>query len=530
MQKRRKANRNVVGIRNGNQRLPSSTVELILNLCEQIDLDDFAANYLKQEYSTKYCAPDAASATLRREAAVAKWKATEERNSMTNFRLLWTSGDFNILPRVTMRAFLKHCRFVTKQILGDIKDELVLGAFSGGASTSRRRTESHPAQKFSGEVDATGAVEQYVNLVHVLSPLFRQYQTFYQINEVEGAVLFTVPKNAEIDRCACKEPDVNMFLQKGVGAHVRRRLRRYGIDLNDQAHNRGLARRGSSDGSLATLDLSSASDSISWSLVSLLLPDDWYRYLNDIRSQKVWVDGEWVTTAMFSSMGNGFTFELESLLFYVLVRTTLYFEGIRGTISVYGDDIIIPSSGYDAVTWVLQYFGFAVNSKKSFHTGPFRESCGGHYSDGVDVTPFYLKRPPTHMTDVIRVANQFRRWATTDGRTYASSNLYDIWVSLVACVPSSLRGGYDLERDTQLVSPDPASKRLVRVSRKRRLPELGRYVLWHNSNWNRAVDPLEGFEAVETEKLCRIRRAIPGDPAAVNLFYEEQVADTGSTS
>ena len=151
---------------------------------------------------------------------------------------------------------------------------------------------------------------------------------------VNGNVMFTVPKNSEIDRCACKEPDLNMFLQKGFGNQIRYLLKKKaGVDLNNQLINRELARVGSVDGSLMTVDLSSASDSVTSALVGRLLPPDWFWYLDLVRSPVTMIDGEVHLNEMFSSMGNGFTFELESLLFYAITRATAYFGGWNGHIS-----------------------------------------------------------------------------------------------------------------------------------------------------------------------------------------------------
>lgn len=101
---------------------------------------------------------------------------------------------------------------------------------------------------------------------------------------------------------------MNMYLQKGVGTFIRNRLRSVGIDLNDQTRNQELARIGSIDGSLATLDLSSASDSVSDRLVWTLLPPKLYSYLDMIRSHYTLLDnGSLHRWNLFSTMGNGFT-------------------------------------------------------------------------------------------------------------------------------------------------------------------------------------------------------------------------------
>lgn len=511
--------------RNANSRLPESVSKLIVDALAGVDWgDDFSVSYLKSEYLSKYCDERLTPAAQRRANAIAKWEATEDTNRETNLRLANRDGGYNILPRVTYSAFLKFARRTVSTVLGPLKDEILLGSFSGGASTSRRRTESHPAQKFADKADATESAEFYVESLYRQAPLFRKYGTFGRLQTVEGAVLFTVPKKTDIDRCACKEPDFNMFLQKGVGRHIRSRLRRHGQDLNDQSRNRKLAEQGSRDGTLATLDLSSASDTITIEAVRALLPTEWFEYLNDIRSPIVVVDGRNHRTEMFSSMGNGFTFELESLLFYALVRAAAYFEGVPGVISVYGDDIICPSGAYDAVSWVLKEFGFSVNDKKSFATGPFRESCGGHYHNGDDVTPFYLKRKPVVLTDLIRVCNQLRLWATAEvARKYEIPATYDLWTKLADHVPRELWGGYDLRVDTQLVSPHLPRKRLVRLSEERKVPEEGRYLHWHNSNWKRSAEPEEiGFAPLSTNNQCRLRPVANGARLCDAIFEQEE--------
>ncbi|UUW21194.1 MAG: RNA replicase beta chain [Sanya fiers-like virus 5] len=491
--------------------------------------EDFASAYLAEQYLTKYCDESLTPAATRRKAAVDKWLECERRNASTNERLRTLDPGYNILPRVSASSFLRFARRLLREILGPLRDEVVLGSFSGGASTSRKRTEGHPALKFVGKADSTEPALIALPVLKRLAPLLEQYQTFDEIEVVEGAVLFTVPKKTDIDRCACKEPDINMFLQKGVGDHIRRRLRRFGINLNDQRINKELAFKGAVTNDLATLDLSSASDTITIECVRLLLPPIWFEYLNDIRSQVVVVDGENHRTEMFSSMGNGFTFELESLIFFVLMRTVAYFEGISGVISVYGDDLIIPSGMYGMASWVLQHFGFAVNMDKSFHDGPFRESCGGHYYRAEDVTPFYLKRAPTRLTDVIRVANQLRRWAVgqSEYRQYEVPGLYQLWLGLASYVPKGLWGGYDYSLDTKLVSPPVVgakSYQLQRLTDEVKLPARGAFLEWHNNNWNRSQLPDKpGADPVSTNQKCRRRRTKPGAPVCLDWFYEELV-------
>jgi hypothetical protein len=89
-------------------------------------------------------------------------------------------------------------------------------------------------------------------------------------------------------------------------------------------------------------------------------------------------------------MGNGFTFPLETLIFWALAACCVRPEDV-GKVSVYGDDIIVPTYAYALLTEVLVAAGFLVNSKKSFVDGPFRESCGRDYLSGIDIRPSYIK-------------------------------------------------------------------------------------------------------------------------------------------
>jgi len=392
-------------------------------------------------------------------------------------------------------AFMDKCRELVLDIIGETPPlESLIGTFSGGASTSRPRTVSHPATKYVGKAHVTSAAMCYFSELSEELPLWLGEGCLLEIQEVPGNVLFTVPKKVDIDRVACKEPDINMFLQKGIGTFFRRRLLRHRINLNDQSINRSLARQGSISDSLCTLDLSSASDSVSRELVYSLLPLMWYTLLDSVRSPVTIIDGEEHRNEMFSSMGNGFTFELESLLFYVITRTVAYFRGVPGMVSVYGDDIICPSGISTELIFALGYLGFQVNPDKSHVSGPFRESCGGHYYNGYDVTPFYLKGPLLTVIDVIDVANKVRRWAQYDQEplihgeipviSVLDPEVEALWLWLKSFVPQDLWGGVDTTYKYQLVSKDTPNLRISEET-QRRGTGTGGYLHWHNTTWER---------------------------------------------
>jgi len=228
---------------------------------------------------------------------------------------------------------------------------------------------------------------------------------------VKGNRVVTVPKDARSDRPIAIEPTANLFFQKGIGKMIRNRLRRVGVDLNDQSKNAELSRVGSIDGSVSTIDLSSASDTVCRELVRRVLPDDWAVWCERLRSKYSTIDGTtFVMNEKFSSMGNGFTFELESLIFWALASL------FDPKASVYGDDIVVSTDVYPDVICALIEFGFLVNYEKSFSTGRFRESCGSHYFGGFNVKPIYIKDHPCNsVVDYIGFANSLLLFSSRIG-------------------------------------------------------------------------------------------------------------------
>lgn len=480
-------------------------------------------DWLKEQVFSKFVSNETAPERVRRKAAVDKWLATELTNAETNLRLLTINEDFQILPRVEFADFMARVQGYCKDVLGDVPPvEVLFGSFSGGASTSRNRTVSHPARKYLGKADVTARASEWADEVLSSSPLWREFRDGLQFSIVEGNILFTVPKNTNIDRVACKEPDINMYLQKGVGDFIRRRLRSFGIDLNDQGRNRNLARKGSINNSLATIDLSSASDSITTELVFQCVPISWYVLLDSLRSHTTFIDGEPHKNEMFSSMGNGFTFELESLLFWAIAKAVAWFNRCeRMSLSVYGDDIIVPTVIADQLIYALSFLGFKTNRSKSFTSGPFRESCGGHYWLGEDITPFYIKAPITRVLDVIHLCNSIRKWSERNW-SILSSDLEDLWVELSSHVPKCFWGGFDLDSKFQLVTYWYPSKPRVLVPLSRKPRNLGRggYLLWLNSKEDRAdPGPMKGGSWVEPWRIIESARlgAFVQAPPAVSL-------------
>lgn len=200
-----------------------------------------------------------------------------------------------------------------------------------------------------------------------------------------------VPKTVKTHRVIAVEPLLNSVLQKGVDSVMRQKLLRAGYNLRDQGKNQDLAKIGSESGVLATMDLKSASDTVAIELARILLPRDWFDLLNRLRSPSYELDGSQRSYQKFCSMGNGFCFPLETLFFSAACRAILHEQAETDTRhAVYGDDIVIPATCYEGVRDLLTFLGFTINDKKSFSSGPFRESCGADWYLGQDVRPVYL--------------------------------------------------------------------------------------------------------------------------------------------
>lgn len=442
---------------------------LISNLART---NGFKGEYLQSEYKSKYLDPKGVTPVQRENAAIEKWQVTELKNSTTNVRLLFGDADFSW---ATSDSFQKKAAQFIADVLGPLRypDILFLGSgHTNGASTRVRRGPDAAILKHTGEAHVTPRALQ-----HWLQYANNSKLSGQTVMIQESSVMFTVPKATDIDRVACKEPEINMLLQRSVGTHIRRKLRRKGIDLNDQTINQGLA-RDALHLNLATIDLSAASDSITRQLVFNLLPFEWWWLLDDLRSHSVIIGEDTHELEMFSSMGNGFTFELESLLFWAIARTCMYFSGIKGRLSVYGDDIIVPCTIAPRLARVLSWFGFKVNTKKSFWNGPFRESCGGHYHRCYDVTPFYLKEPIRNKTDIIRILNQLLYW---DGRGWGfitEPEVLSFHKKWSRIIPAILHGGVDPMDPTSLVTGDSPRMRLVPKTRRLKYPAYAAMLCW----------------------------------------------------
>lgn len=379
------------------------------------DANDFRQNYLLVSYLSKYKGLNTMIDT--KAVALASFTAGESVCASTNLR--FRQNRPSIVDPVIYRA-----RQLVAKLLGPF-DKLKLDGgerWGPGSTTDLSRRRAYLDTKMvklpipvTAEcfLSLRETIQQDLHWSELILGHFPTgpYSLLSSCFEMSlGSDIITVDKNAKTDRTIAVEPRGNMFMQKAAGSYIRKRLKRVGVDLDDQGLNQKLAAEALAL-DLATIDLSMASDTISSNFVMELLPFEWYNYLDKIRSRSYKLeDAEgYRGFEKFSSMGNGFTFELESLLFWALTKASMSDEA--DPFAIYGDDIILPSSDAPVLVCVLAYCGFKTNDDKSFVDGPFRESCGRHFFNGEDVTPIYQKEVVLDLQSHIRFLNRLKRYA-----------------------------------------------------------------------------------------------------------------------
>nr|QDH87026.1 MAG: RNA-dependent RNA polymerase [Leviviridae sp.] len=370
----------------------------------------------------------------KRQVAKDKFLESEQLCFRTNS--IWASfrqSELNLQP--DFRQILHSARRKIGKVLGsNLYAWTELCDFGPGADGSTVHGMTSAYNKLSNPGCVTRGAYPYLNVFCELTTLGRLFTGDIATGQLDitvsrGNSVTFVPKSAKTDRPIAVEPRWNMFFQKGLGRYVRNRLKHFGVNLDFQGLNQALAIYSSRTGKYATIDLASASDTVSYEVVSALLPEPWLTIFDSLRCGAYNLDGCWVPYSKWSSMGNGYTFELESLLFWALCSS------IDDDISVYGDDLIVPTKSYDSIVRLLDFCGFKVNTEKSFSSGYFRESCGKDAFDGVDVTPIYWKEPLDDQ-GTLTLVNQISVLATRLGFSeLRAPSLKKVWKDLVYRLP-----------------------------------------------------------------------------------------------
>jgi len=230
--------------------------------------------------------------------------------------------------------------------------------------------------------------------------------------------IIEVPKGLFKRRVISAEPASLAYFQQGVASMIRYAIDQSSvfskyIDLRDQSKSQKMAQYGSIVGDLATIDLSMASDSVTWTLVKRVFRGTWLlpflaatRSYHSVLKRREPGTGNDETiyyrhVAKFAPMGSAVCFPIETLVFASICELCRrrakapIRHGRLVAIRVYGDDIIVPQGIYDNVVEMLDSLHFRVNETKTFSgyfVQNFRESCGGEYLNGIPVTPLRIPR------------------------------------------------------------------------------------------------------------------------------------------
>lgn len=260
--------------------------------------------------------------------------------------------------------------------------------------------------------------------------------------------LSVVPKTARSMRTITLEPAMLQFIQQGCNATLRSNIKKCGIlsrclDLSDQSKNQHLARVGSLTKRWSTIDLKSASDLLSITLVERCFANHprFKQDLLDCRSTSYTCDNVVRTLRKYAGMGNATTFPVQSVAFAMVSIASILVQDGRipsyrncrraaQHIRVFGDDIIIDSKYASGVCSDLESVGLRVNRDKSFLNGDFKESCGLDAFKGYDVTPVYLKYDPD---DLLRDERVVQNLVSCSNKLYlkgyyAASDVIKRWV------------------------------------------------------------------------------------------------------
>jgi hypothetical protein len=292
------------------------------------------------------------------------------------------------------------------------------------------------------------------------------YRTSFLPPEHEPPVeVVFVPKTQKSPRVIAMEPTHMQYVQQALMSSLVPLLERSHIGpsqgFTDQVPNRVKARIGSITGQYGTIDLSEASDRVLASLVKQAL-EPWPIAQEAIMSSRSLSSrlpsGKVIPLRKFASMGSALCFPMEVMVFSAIIFTALREAGgystaqalkafAAGEVRVYGDDIIVPVDSVSIVEEYLETYGLRVNRSKSFSLGKFRESCGGDYYDGIEITPVRVRRDlpsdRNHVEEIVSTCATANLLSDA-GYDRASEYLHSVCEELVPLYP-------DVPRESDLL-------------------------------------------------------------------------------
>lgn len=322
-----------------------------------------------------------------------------------------------------------------------------------------------------------GAYDRFVGLENLKLKL----KCFVTIQP--GSRVTTVPKDNDKDRVILCECWLNMLVQRTIAGSIRKIIQdQYGIDLKKSQDLHGLL---ISDLQNVTIDLKNASNSVWFSVVKWLMErTKLLTHLTASRCGLIKVGDDLHRLNMLSPNGNGFTFEVLTLVLLCVARECDSFA------HVYGDDIIIDADVAPQYLEVIEYMGFMVNTTKTFLNGNFRESCGSFFCEGYIIS--YDLHYAEDVVDAITLVNKIGLMA------YATdSMLASLWLTLhkelLSKCPRNLLRGFrfnDVKHSNlKVLVPDLADGVFVHPAWLKKL--RAQDPLWQQEHKNFLIDHMD---------------------------------------
>lgn len=410
------------------------------------------------------------------EKALQDFLDCEKHNRETNIRFLCKEVNSPLIYQTSR---------LLAEILGE-HSELDMAQnlrFGPGVSSSCRGLKATIAHKLEADIICTP------RSLPIVERTFRHFfQYYYNLKPIVASEQYnyftTVPKTFKQERGICIGQHGNIVVQLAYGAQLRQRFRKY-VDLDKAAdfHQYLVEKKWRE---IATIDLRSASQMIARRAVQAVWPETWLSVMDDLREEYTLLpDGTKNYNQHYSAMGNGFTFEMESLLFYCLAKAAMLNAGMKWKyLSVFGDDIIVDKECGPIVVQALKDFGFVPNDDKTYLDGPFKESCGVDTLRGRNVRPVFLRNTKNGKSIEVlyKLANNISRMAANSGHGIClDSSFYRAWIRVIREIPEHWRFfsrgcdvGYRENRYRRIQENVPGADTVIYTFQGRKVPE-GRY-------------------------------------------------------
>lgn len=325
-----------------------------------------------------------------------------------------------------------------------------------------------------------------------------------------------VPKTLKSPRVIASEPVQNMYLQQALCLWLVPRIERgrYSggqVNFTDQTVNQSMALTSSKTGEYATLDLSEASDRVPVTTAIRMFRSNplLARMILACRSKKTLLPNGQMLRPLrkFASMGNALCFPIESMYFYTICVLTLLEEQklpvtrkaiskVAKQVFIYGDDIIVPSRYAEVVAGNLQAFACKVNTRKSFWTGRFRESCGMDAFMGTRVNPVYVRElHPSNQRQADRIVSWVATANLFESKGYwrTAEHMYNVVERVIGKLPYLPPNHPGLGRYTTYYWLYPCG----RINKRYQSREIR---VWVPEAVGR-TDPLRGFAALSASLI-----------------------------